>query len=30
VKDGKIVKTGMEGNFDTEMVLAANPQVILI
>ena len=30
VKDGKIVKIGMEGNFDTEMVLAANPQVILI
>lgn len=30
VKDGKIVKIGMEGNFDTEMVLAANPQIILI
>ena len=30
VKDGQIVKIGMEGNFDTEMVLAANPQVILI
>jgi iron complex transport system substrate-binding protein len=30
VKDGKIVKIGMEGNFDTEMVLAANPQVIFI
>ena len=30
VKDGRIVKIGMEGNFDTEMVLAANPQVILI
>ena len=29
-KDGRIVKIGMEGNFDTEMVLAANPQVILI
>ena len=25
VKDGRIVKIGMEGNFDTEMVLAANP-----
>ena len=30
VKEGKIVKIGMEGNFDTEMVLAANPQIILI
>ena len=30
VKDGKIVKIGMEGNFDTEMVLAANPDVIFI
>ena len=30
VKDGKIVKIGMEGNFDTEIVLAANPQIILI
>ena len=29
-KDGRIVKIGMEGNFDTEMVLAVNPQVILI
>ena len=29
-KDGRIVKIGMEGNFDTEMVLAANPQVVLI
>ena len=29
VKDGRIVKIGMEGNFDTEMVLAANPDVIL-
>ena len=29
-KDGRIVKIGMEGNFDTEMVLAANPQVIFI
>ena len=30
VKDGKMVKIGMEGNFDTEVVLAANPQIILI
>ena len=30
VKDGRIVKIGMEGNFDTEMVLAANPEVIFI
>ena len=30
VKDGRIMKIGMEGNFDTEMVLAANPQVIFI
>ena len=30
VKEGKIVKIGMEGNFDTEIVLAANPQIILI
>ena len=30
VSDGRIVKIGMEGNFDTEMVLAANPQVIFI
>ena len=30
VKDGRIVKIGMEGNFDTELVLAANPQVIFI
>ena len=29
-KDGRIVKIGMEGNFDTEMVLAANPDVIFI
>ena len=28
VKDGRIVKIGMEGNFDTEMVLAANPDVM--
>ncbi len=30
VEDGRIVKIGMEGNFDTEMVLAANPDIILI
>lgn len=30
VKDGRIVKIGMEGEFDTEMVLAANPDVIFI
>ena len=30
LKDGRIVKIGMEGNFDTEMVLAANPDVIFI
>ena len=30
MKDGRIVKIGMEGNFDTEMVLAANPDVIFI
>lgn len=30
VKDRRIVKIGMEGNFDTEMVLAANPDVIFI
>ena len=30
VKNGQIVKIGMEGNFDTEMVLAANPDVIFI
>ena len=30
VKDGSIVKIGMEGNFDTEMILAANPDVIFI
>ena len=28
VEDGRIVKIGMEGNIDTEMVLAANPDVI--
>ena len=30
VEDGRIVKIGTEGNFDTEMVLAANPDVIFI
>jgi len=30
VKDGRIVKIGMEGNFDTEMVLAAHPDVIFV
>ena len=30
VSDGRIVKIGMEGNFDAEMVLAANPDVIFI
>ena len=30
VKDGRIVKIGMEGNFDPEMVLAANPDIIFI
>ena len=30
VKDDRIVKIGMEGNFDTELVLAANPDVIFI
>ena len=30
VKEGRIVKIGMEGNFDTEMILAANPDVIFI
>ena len=30
VKDGSIVKIGMEGNVDTELVLAANPDVIFI
>lgn len=30
VKEGSIVKIGMEGNFDTELVLAANPDVIFI
>ena len=30
VKEGKIIKIGMEGEFDTELVLAANPDVIFI
>ena len=30
VKDGRIVKIGMEGNFDVELILAANPEVIFI
>jgi iron complex transport system substrate-binding protein len=30
VKDGSIVKIGMEGNFDPELILAANPEVIFI
>ena len=30
VKDGKIVKIGMEGEFDNELVMAANPDVIFI
>ena len=30
VKDGQIVKIGMEGNFDAELILAANPEVIFI
>lgn len=30
VKDGKILKIGMEGNFDTEKVMAANPDIIFI
>ena len=30
VSDGRITKIGMEGNFDTELVLAANPDVIFI
>ena len=30
VKEGRIVKIGMEGEFDTELVLAANPDVIFI
>ena len=30
VKEGGIVKIGMEGDFDPELILAANPQVIFI
>ena len=30
VKDGRIVKIGMEGNFDPELIMAANPDVIFI
>ena len=30
VEDGRIVKIGMEGNFDTELILAANPEGIFI
>ena len=30
VADGRIVKIGMEGNFDPELILAANPEVIFI
>ena len=30
VKDGSMVKIGMEGNFDPELILAANPEVIFI
>ena len=30
VKDGRIVKIGMEGEFDPELILAANPEVIFI
>ena len=30
VKDGRILKIGMEGNFDVEVVIAANPDVIFI
>ncbi len=30
VKDGRIQKIGMEGNFDVELILAANPDVIFI
>ena len=29
-KDGRMVKIGMEGNFDTELILAAHPEVIFI
>ena len=30
VSEGNIVKIGMEGNFDPELILAANPEVIFI
>ena len=30
VEDGRMVKIGMEGNFDTELILAAHPEVIFI
>ena len=30
VKEGKIVKIGQEGNFDAEIIMAANPDVIFI
>ena len=30
VKDGRIVKIGMEGNFDPELILAAHPEAIFI
>jgi iron complex transport system substrate-binding protein len=30
VADGRMVKIGMEGNFDTELILAAQPEVIFI
>ncbi len=30
VKDGRIQKIGMEGNFDVELILAANPDIIFI
>lgn len=30
VKEGRIVKIGMEGNFNTELIMAANPDVIFI
>ena len=30
IKEGKIIKIGMEGNFDNEDIIAANPDVILI
>ena len=30
VKDGRMVKIGMEGEFDSELIMAANPDVIFI